>query len=85
MATKKTKSTSAVQTATNVLENLMDNLPKATPAPKGKVAKWRLDFTPTEEAAFARWIEKPSLFLMSIRLFSLRYSGIHIFICIKIP
>lgn len=57
MATKKTKSTSAVQTATNVLENLMDNLPKATPAPKGKVAKWRLDFTPTEEAAFARWIE----------------------------
>lgn len=54
---KKVKSSKAVQTATNVLENLMENLPKATPTQKGSVAKWRLDFSPKEEAAFARWIE----------------------------
>lgn len=54
---KKAKATSAVQAATEVLENLMANLPQATPSPKGKVLKWRFDFSNSEEQAFCRWIE----------------------------
>lgn len=58
MAAKKSvaKSTKAVQSVADVLENLVASLPPAKPVSKG-ANKWRVDLDEEGKEAFVRWME----------------------------